>query len=86
MDPLISGIRWVDELTELAGGEPCFPHLREQHGGKERIVEPDAVVAAKPEVIIASWCGRKVSKDQIRSRAGWAGMSAVSSGHIYEIK
>ena len=29
-DPLISGIRWVDELVEVAGGEPVFPRLREQ--------------------------------------------------------
>src|SRR5215467_10287234 len=27
-DPLISGIRWVDELVEIAGGTPLFPHLR----------------------------------------------------------
>ncbi|HXA50839.1 MAG TPA: ABC transporter substrate-binding protein [Candidatus Acidoferrum sp.] len=86
MDPLISGIRWVDELMELAGGEPCFPNLRDQHGAKERILEPGAVLATNPEVVIASWCGRKVSKDQIRARDGWAGMSAVRSGHIYEIK
>src|SRR5215212_8600012 len=27
-EPLISGICWVDELIEIAGGEPLFPHLR----------------------------------------------------------
>jgi iron complex transport system substrate-binding protein len=27
-DPLISGIRWVEELVEIAGGEPVFPDLR----------------------------------------------------------
>jgi iron complex transport system substrate-binding protein len=85
-DPLISGIRWVDELIERAGGESCFPHLREHHDAKGRILEPSAVLAANPEVIIASWCGRKVNKDQIRAREGWAGMDAVRAGHIYEIK
>src|SRR5947208_3638239 len=26
-DPLISGIRWVEELVETAGGDPIFPEL-----------------------------------------------------------
>jgi iron complex transport system substrate-binding protein len=81
MDPLISGIRWVDELIEIAGGEPIFPHLREQHSAGGRIVEPAAVLAANPEVVIASWCGRKVNPDQIRARAGWSGIP-----HVYEVK
>ena len=86
MDPLISGIRWVEELIELAGGEATFPHLRYQQDAKGRIVDPSAVVAADPEVIIASWCGRKASKEQIRARDGWAAIDAVRSGHIYEVK
>src|SRR5215472_6434478 len=65
-DPLISGIRWVEELIEIAGGEPVFPDLRRNHSAKNRIVDPSAVVGANPEAIIASWCGRKVNKDQIR--------------------
>jgi iron complex transport system substrate-binding protein len=86
MDPLISGIRWVDELIEIAGGETPFPHLRLCHSAKDRILDPGEVAAANPEVIIGSWCGRKVNKDQIRSRAGWATTPAVRDGHIYEIK
>ncbi len=31
-DPLISGIRWVDELIEVAGGQPLYPKLREPGG------------------------------------------------------
>jgi iron complex transport system substrate-binding protein len=86
MDPLISGIRWVEELIELAGGEPVFPQLRDQHAAQGRIVEPAAVVTANPDVIIASWCGRKVNKDQIRAREGWGEIEAVRCGHIYEVK
>ena len=26
-DPLISGIRWTEELVEIAGGDPIFPEL-----------------------------------------------------------
>jgi iron complex transport system substrate-binding protein len=86
MDPLISGIRWVDELVELAGGEPTFPQLQFEREAKRRAVTPDAVVAANPEVILASWCGRKVDKEKIRTREGWAGIAAIQSGHVYEVK
>jgi iron complex transport system substrate-binding protein len=85
-DPLISGIRWVDELVELAGGEPVFPGLREEQSATGRIVRPAQVVAANPDVIIASWCGRKVSKEQIRARENWSHIQAVRAGDIYEIK
>jgi iron complex transport system substrate-binding protein len=86
MDPLISGIRWVDELIEIAGGQPVFPELREQQSAKGRIVEPSAVAAANPDVIIASWCGRKANMDEIRTRNGWQNVAAVQDGHIYEVK
>ena len=85
-DPLISGIRWVEELLEIAGGDPVFPQLRQHHSAKDRIVDPAAVIGANPEVIIASWCGRKVSKDQIRQREGWDSIDAIRAGHIYEVK
>lgn len=81
MDPIISGIRWVDELLEIAGGTPVFPHLREQHSAGGRIVAPAAVLAANPEVVIASWCGRKVNPAQIRAREGWHNIP-----HVYEVK
>lgn len=86
MNPLISGIRWVEELIEVAGGETIFPEHRNQPSARGRIVQPAAVAAARPEVIVASWCGRKVNKDQIRSREGWAEIDAVRHGHIYEVK
>jgi iron complex transport system substrate-binding protein len=86
MDPLISGIRWVEELIEIAGGEVVFPELRKQHDARNRIVTPESVIAANPEVILASWCGRKVSVEKICARDGWQAIDAVRSGHIYEIK
>lgn len=85
-DPLISGIRWVDELLEIAGGECIFPELRAQQAAKDRIVAAADVIPRDPEVIIGSWCGRRVKKDEIRARAGWQGISAVRDGHIYEVK
>jgi len=85
-DPLISGIRWVDELIEVAGGECVFPELRKHQAAKDRIVNPADVIGRDPEVIIGSWCGRAVKKDWIRKRDGWDRIGAVSNNHIYEVK
>jgi iron complex transport system substrate-binding protein len=84
--PLISGIRWVEELVEMAGGAPIFPELTDARLAKDRIVDPAEVARRDPEVVFASWCGKKVNKERIRSRAGWAAVSAVRSDRIYEIK
>ena len=85
-DPLISGIRWVDELMEVAGGDSVFPELRTQQSAKDRIVNPADVIARDPQVIIGSWCGRQVKKNLIRAREGWTTISAVRNDHLYEIK
>jgi iron complex transport system substrate-binding protein len=85
-DPLISGIGWVSELIEIAGGEDIFPALRFQKAAKDRIISPDAVRPAAPDVILASWCGKKVVPDKIRKRAGWSEIPAVRKDRIVEIK
>jgi iron complex transport system substrate-binding protein len=84
--PLISGIRWVEELVEVAGGEPIFPELRNAKLGKDRIVESAEVVRRSPDVLVASWCGKAVRPERIRSRPGWDRVPAVQRGHIFEIK
>lgn len=84
-DPLISGIQWVEELVEIAGGQPIFPELRGAKAGSERIVDPADVVRRDPEVVIGSWCGKPVRKDVIAARPGWGAVSAVRKGHIYEV-
>src|SRR4051812_14062745 len=42
-DPLISGIGWVSELIEIAGGEEILPKLRFEQSAKNRIISPDMV-------------------------------------------
>jgi iron complex transport system substrate-binding protein len=83
--PLISGIQWVEELVEIAGGAPIFPELRCMRLAKDRIVNPDEVVRRDPDVIFASWCGKRVRKSVIRERAGWQAISAVARDRIFEI-
>jgi iron complex transport system substrate-binding protein len=85
-DPLISGIRWVDELVEIAGGTPIFPELGEARLGRERIVDPADVARRNPEIIFASWCGKRVRHETIRKRPGWQAVSAVANGRIFEVK
>lgn len=85
-DPLISGIRWVDELLEIAGAEPVFREFRHCGLAKDRIVDPAEVARRDPEVIFASWCGKKVKTATIRNRPGWERVAAVRHGHIFEIK
>ena len=85
-DPLISGIGWVSELIEIAGGEDALPKLRFQQAAKDRIIAPDVVREAAPDVILASWCGKKVVPDRIRKRPGWSDIPAVRNNRIVEIK
>ncbi|WOH84967.1 cobalamin-binding protein [Bradyrhizobium sp. BEA-2-5] len=85
-DPLISGIGWVSELIEIAGGKDALPHLRAHQAAKDRIVTPDAVRVAMPDVILASWCGKKVVPARIKQRDGWSGIPAVRDNRIIEIK
>jgi len=84
-DPLISGIQWVEELVEIAGGNPIFPELKDKRLAKDRIVQHEEVLRRRPDVILASWCGKKMKKDTIVSRPGWAEMPAVRQDRIYEI-
>jgi iron complex transport system substrate-binding protein len=85
-EPLISGIRWVEELVEIAGGAPIFPELAGAALAKDRIVDPAEVARRDPQVIFASGCGKKGRKEKIRSRPGWNAVSAVRDDRIHEIK
>jgi len=85
-DPLISGIRWTEELVRVAGGEPIFPELEHAALAKDRIVSSEQVIARAPEVIVGSWCGKPVRKERIAGRPGWQDVPAVKNGHIYEVK
>jgi iron complex transport system substrate-binding protein len=85
-DPLISGIGWVSELIEIAGGVDAFPELRREQSAKQRIIDPSQVVAAAPDVILASWCGKKVRTKDFYERPGWHDIPAVKNNRIVEIK
>jgi iron complex transport system substrate-binding protein len=85
-EPMISGIAWVSELIEAAGGVEVFPQLAARKNAKERIVSPHDVVVARPDIIVGSWCGKKFVPAKVAARPGFAEVPAVASGWLREIK
>ena len=85
-DPLISGIGWVSELVEIAGGIDIFADRRNQGAAKDRILTPEEVIAREPDLIIGSWCGKKFRPDRVMARAGFDRIPAVQHQDLCEIK
>src|ERR1043165_360669 len=86
-EPMISAIRWVSELVEIAGGEDIFPELsRSQAAGGRVVSDPSLVIERNPDVMLASWCGKKFRPERVKARAGWEALPAVRDGMLFEIK
>src|SRR5690625_118309 len=85
-EPMIAGIQWVSELIEIAGGREAFPELALKESAGDRILTSEQVIEAAPDVILASWCGKKVRPERIASRPGWESIPAIREGRIVEIK
>lgn len=86
-EPPITGIRWVAELIRSAGGIDVFPERAEQALAKHRILaDPAEVVARQPDIIMASWCGKKFQPGSVAARPGWDTIPAVRDGELHEIK
>ena len=85
-EPMISGIGWVSELVEAAGGIEAFPALAQRKNAKDRIVTSAEVIAANPDIIIGSWCGKKFVPAKVAARPGFEMLPAVRDGWLREIK
>jgi iron complex transport system substrate-binding protein len=85
-EPMISGIGWVAELIEIAGGIEVFPELSRRKNAKDRIVSPDELIAAAPDIIVGSWCGKKFVPAKVAARPGFSEIPAVRDGFLREIK
>jgi iron complex transport system substrate-binding protein len=85
-DPIISGIKWVSELIVIAGGTEVFPAIADMKNAKDRILLPDDVIAAAPDIIIGSWCGKKFVPSKVAARPGFDKIPAVRDGQLHEIK
>ena len=85
-EPMISGLAWVSELVEAAGGIDVFPEMSKYKNAKDRIVTPEAVIAAQPDIIIGSWCGKKFVPSKVAARPGFDAIPAVATGWLREVK
>jgi iron complex transport system substrate-binding protein len=86
-EPMISAIRWVSELIEIAGGEDVFSELSLSQAAAGRVVaDAGRVVEKRPDVILASWCGKKFRPERVVARSGWQDIPAVRNGQLHEIK
>jgi len=85
-DPMISGIAWVSELMEVAGGIDIFADLAGCKSAKDRIVTAEEIIARQPDIIIGSWCGKKFRPEKVVNRPGFDRLPAVRRGAVFEIK
>jgi len=85
-DPMISGIAWVSELIEIAGGIDIFADFACCKSAKDRIVTADQIIARAPDIIVGSWCGKKFRPEKVVSRTGFDALPAVRRGAVHEIK
>lgn len=82
-DPMISGIQWVSEIIEIAGGRDAFRDQARGKLAKERFLTPEDVTLAAPELILASWCGKAFEPAALRERL--RGVPAVETDQVFEI-
>jgi iron complex transport system substrate-binding protein len=85
-EPMISGIRWVSELIEIAGGEDVLSQLSLSQGAAGRIHDGKEVIRRDPEVILGSWCGKKFRPEKVAARVGWDAINAVKEKRLFEVK
>src|SRR5262245_27967870 len=70
----------------IAGGIDVFPALSKRKNAKDRIVSGAQLVAAAPDIIVGSWCGKKFVPAKVAARPGLAAIPAVRDGFLREIK
>jgi iron complex transport system substrate-binding protein len=85
-DPMISGIGWVSELIEAAGGIDIFADRSSCKSAKDRIVTAEEIIRQEPDIIVGSWCGKKFRPEKVANRPGFDRMPAVRRGALHEIK
>lgn len=85
-NPLISGIKWVSELIDIAGGKDCFEELADSKAARGRMISNEAeVIRRNPDIIIASWCGKRFIPSRIYERTGWNGIHAIQNQEVHDI-
>ncbi len=73
------------ERVEGISARTCRPPGARGKLAKERFVQAEEVIEAKPDVIFGSWCGKPVDVDATCTRPGWEGVPAIQNGEIHEV-
>ena len=84
-EPLLCGSGWVSELIQIAGGVDVFADRAGARKAEGRRVASEEVLAARPDVILASWCGKPFEEETLRAREGWEALPALRANRVAEI-
>ncbi len=86
MDPLICGTGWVSDIITLAGGTDVFRARSIQgRAARDRYVTAEDVVESRPDIILASWCGKPLQEDVVFNRFQFRGVPAVEDKAVIEV-
>jgi iron complex transport system substrate-binding protein len=85
-EPMIGSIGWVSQLIAVAGGVDVFAHLAGGKSAKDRFITAPEVIAARPDIVVGSWCGKKFVPAKFAARPGFSDLPAVRDGWLREIK
>jgi len=84
-EPAICGGQWISELISVAGGIDIFEDRAHAKASVGRGVELSEVIDRNPELMVASWCGKKLDRKAVLGREGFQALSAIDNGHLYEM-
>ena len=84
LDPLYAGGHWIPEMVNAAGGLDVLGEA----GRPSRLVPWDAVLGARPEILVLMPCGFDVHRtraelDRLTERRGWNDLPAVGGSRVY---
>jgi iron complex transport system substrate-binding protein len=85
-EPMISGIAWVSELIDAAGGVDIFSERASGKSARDRFVTAEEIIAREPDIIVGSWCGKKFRAEKVAARPGFERIPAVRNDALHEIK
>ncbi|MDF3821180.1 cobalamin-binding protein [Leptospira sp. 96542] len=84
-EPIITGIQWVSEAIQMAGGVDVFESLKFKKMAKDRIITAEDVREQNPDIYLGSWCGKAMDWDWVRNKPEWQTVNAIQTNKIYEI-
>ena len=84
-EPMITGIHWVSELIQVAGGEDVFADRAAGLAAKDRYVSAEEVIDRQADIYISCWCGKPLNRESVLARPGFDRMPAIKNNRVYEM-